>query len=293
MRSLASAIAILFNEKTVNYTGSSTTPVPLTGLAPVIDDSVAGTTLVESNFSDAAPVTVAEVRNLLDCDSEELGAYFGVLCLAGVKALTDRNKAAFNDKRVNAVKAVTVEELKIFTPDSAFLSDIVLRSVYAAFNSWQPVRCHLVEKAALKMGQVYMGPTASFAAMFLLLQDQGMSALRMIKEAVKKYPWIRTDFPEFNPELASAQNGIRAISTVETPGLRPFVKAIWGSNFVPVQYSSINTLLGVCKYVMIETTPSYEHYGGGARISSVHEQRVRDHLGVSTQAVAGNLGTQE
>jgi hypothetical protein len=293
MRALASAIAILFSEKTVNYTGSAMTPVPLTGLDPIVDDNVPGTQVITTNFIDASATTVDEVRSLLDCDSEELGAYFGVLCLAGVKALTDRNKTAFNERRVNAVKAVTVEELRIFTPDSLFLSDIVLKSVYAAFNSWQPVRCHLIERAALKMGQVYMGPTASFATMFLLLQDQGMSALRIIKEAVKKYPWIRTEFPELNPELVAAQNGIRAISTVETPGLRPFIKAIWGSNFVPVQYSTINNLLGVCKYVMVETTPSYENYAGGARVSNIHEQRIREHIGISTRTIVGAVATQE
>jgi hypothetical protein len=281
MRALSSAIAILFRDSSTNFTGSAKSPVPLTGLEPTVDEETEDEHILKTNFEDEEPVTAGEIRMLLDCDTDELGAFFGVLCLAGVKALTNENKSAFNERRANAVKAMTIEDLKIFVPDSQFLTDRTLRSVYASFNSLQPVRCHMMRRAATLMGAVHMGPTAAFATMFLLLQDQGMSALRIIKEAVKKFPWIRNDFPEFHPELMAAQNGIRAIAQVETPGLRPFLKAIWGNNFVPVQYSAINNLLGLCKYVLTETTPTYANYAGGARISNAHEERIRKHLGIA------------
>jgi hypothetical protein len=291
VRALASAIAILFNDSSTNFTGSTKAPERLTGLDRVIDDNATDDVILTTNFEDESPVTVGEIRELLDCDNDELGAYFGVLCLAGVKALTNENKSAFNERRAKAVRAVTIDELKIFVADSKYLTDRTLRAIYASFNSLQAIRCHIMQRTATRMGAVHMGPTAAFATMFLLLQDQGMSALRIIKEAVKKFPWIREGFPEFHPELMAAQNGIRAIAQVETPGLRPFLKAIWGSNFVPVQYAAINNLLGLCRHVLIETTPSYANYRGGARISNEHEQRVMRYLGRTATVV--ETATQE
>lgn len=263
VRAVASAIMILFEDVTKNYTGSSRAVEKLTGLDRITDDTLADRTiLLETNFEDEERVTIAEMDNLMNADTDEIGSYFGVLCLCGVKTLTGENRTSFNEKRQNAVKATTIGDPLIFIADSEFLSNQVIQKVYASFNSFLPVRTHIVATTVHRLEPSSMGPTLAFTTMFLLLVDQGMSALRIIKEAMVKHPWIRTEFPEIHAEIEAAQTGILAINKAPAKE-RSFLKSMHGSAFVPVTYKSIENLTGLCKFVLKETTVSYAQYGGG------------------------------
>jgi hypothetical protein len=262
VRSLASACMILF-EDTKNYTGSATTPVDLTGLEVIIAEDVDDRTAeVQTNFEDAEPVLISELDGLMECDPDELGSYFGVLCLAAVKSITDRNRTAFNEKRQGAVSASLITDPIIFVTDSPFLHENVIRKVYGSFNSYLPLRSNMMNSIVNRLEKTSMGPTLAFTTMFLLLVDQGMSALRIIKEATVKFRWIKDEFPELAPEFKTANDGINAINKGE-PKYRSFLKAIHGAGFVPVSYADITNLLGVCKFVLKETTISYAQYDGG------------------------------
>lgn len=263
VRAVASAIMILFEESR-NFTGASSPPVQLSGLEVITDETIEDRNqLITTNFNDEEPVSIAEMDALMDVDPDELGSYFGVLCLAAVKALNRQNRSAFNEKRQSAVQATTIGDTKIFVTDSPFLSDAVIQKVYASFNSFLPVRSHIIANTVAKIGATQMGPTLSFTTMFLLLVDQGMSALRIVKEAMVKYPWIRTEFPELMPEIQAAQQGLVSINKGQ-PHERSFLKAIHGAQYVPVSYQSILNLTGVCKFVLKETTVTYANYDGGA-----------------------------
>lgn len=262
IRCLASAPAILF-EDPKNYTGAPNPPVALTGLDPVVDEAVTDRDAeLTTNFENAEPVTIAEMDEMLEIDPDELGSFFGVMFLAGNKALSKENHAAFNEKRQSAVSATIIGEPKIFKTDSKFLSDIVLRKVYASFNSFLPIRSNVVSNVVNRLSHVNVGPTLAFATMFLLLVDSGMSALRIIKEAVVKHKWIVTEFPELKPEIEAAQAGLLSVAK-GAPHERSFLKAIHGSSYVPVAYSSVTNLTGVCKFILKETTVSYAQYDGG------------------------------
>jgi hypothetical protein len=272
VRAIASACMILF-EDSKNYTGSPTIPVDLTGLEIIISEELEDRSVeVSTNFEEAEPVTVAELDNLMECDPDELGSYFGVLCLAAVKSLTSRNRTAFNEKRQGAVSATLIMPARIFVTDSAFLSDDVVKKVYASFNSFLPLRSNMMNNVVGRLERSSMGPTLAFSTMFLLLVDQGMSALRMIKEASVKFPWIRTEFPELAPEFKAANDGIVAINKGE-PHTRSFLKAIHGAGFVPVAYADISNLLGVSKFVLKETTVTYAQYDGG-RVTDSQEAKL-------------------
>jgi hypothetical protein len=262
VRALASAVMILF-EDNKNYTGATSLPVPLEGLEVITREDIPdrGVT-INTNFADEEKVTIKEMDDLMDVDPDELGSYFGVLCLAAVKAVTSQNREAFNEKRFSAVQATTIGATKIFVTDSPLLADAVLQKVYASFNSFLPVRSHVMANAVNRLGTSHMGPTLAFATMFLLLVDQGMSALRIIKEALVKHRWIVDEFPEVKPEVEAAQQGLVAINK-GAPHERSFLKAIYGASFVPVQYSQIANLTGLCKQVLKETTVSYANYRGG------------------------------
>jgi len=274
VRAIASAVMILF-EDNKNYTGSSVVPEDLTGLDVIIDEEITERdVVVTTNFKDAESVTIAEMDAMMDVDPDELGAYFGVLCLAAVKSITKDNRAAFNERRQGAVSATTIGERRIFVSDSEFLADSVIQKVYASFNSYLPVRSHVISNAVGKLERTHMGPTLSFATMFLLLVDQGMSALRIVKEALVKHTWIVEEFPDLKPEINAAQEGLDSINKGR-PSERSFLKSIYGASYVPVSYSAIANLTGVCKFVLKESTMSYAHYDGGLVTASQERKLTR------------------
>jgi len=261
IRCLASAVAILYKDDR-NLTGSPRVPESLTGLLPDYTDKTSAV-VVQSNLEDAVDITEGELAQLLDIDTDELAAYFGVLFLAGVKKVTKDNRTAFNEKRAEMVRTQILGEPVIFLSGSQYLTDQVLHKVYATFMSMASPRCHLVKKTSEFMGDIHIGPQTAFTAMFLLLVDTGMGAIRVIKEAVLKYPWLRTDFPELRPEYAAANRAQLSIRQADV-SMRPFLKAVFGNSYVPVSQSEINNLFGLCKYVLSKSQTTYVRYNGGS-----------------------------
>jgi len=289
MRAIASATITLFGV-TRNITGSSTAPIQLTGLESVLDDAADGATQLTTNFEDEEPVTKDDVLRILDIDTDELGAWFGVLYMAGNKRITDKNRAAFNKNRKSAATAAVVGEAKIFVLDSPFLTDHILQKVYASFLAYGPLRAHMISNSVRMIDNSLMGPVLSFASMFLLMSDFGFGALRIIKEAVIKHPWIRTDFPELQPELHAANEAQQAIKRGAAVD-RTFLKAIHGNHFVPVNYNQIVNLTGVCRAVLVRTTPSYKNYGGG-KITDKQAARINERLGSVAETTVTDVAAE-
>lgn len=283
MRAMASACSCLLNDS-ANFTGSKSVAIDLTGLSVAKDDNADLNTVLTTNFEDSEPVTVGELLTAMDCDSDELGAYFGVLFVAGNKRVTALNRSAFNERRKDSAIASIVGDAKIFVADSMWLADPILEKVYASFLSGSPLRSNMTSRVIGHLNKPLMGPALSFTSMFLLLVDNGLSALRMIKEAVIKHPWIRTDFPELRPELNAANEAQKILR--KAPGQeRSFLKAIHGNAFVPVNYSQIDNLTGVCKEILKRTTPSYQNYGGG-KITESQAAKINSHADVTQELVA-------
>lgn len=288
MRALASAVSVLFSDSS-NFTGSATTSVDLTGLDILADDSISNTTTLSTNFDGAPPLQVADVDPYLDADIDEIGGYFGDIFMAGTKRLTTQNATAFNEKRLNVILASTAVPPKIFVAGSSFLDERVLNRVYASFTSLAAIRAQLIHRTAQKVNTIRYGPSVTFMAIFLLLADNGMGTLAVIKEAVLKCPWIRTDFPELRPELEAADRGQKTLRAAE-PSLRPFVKVIFGSAFVPVPRNEVQNLFGVCKKVMTHYAPTYRQFGGGVTTPQ-QDDRIAQRLGIQT-ATAPEGGEQ-
>lgn len=278
IRAVASACSYLMNDSS-NYTGSPTAIVELTGLEPAGVDGADEAEVLKTNFEDAEDVTIGELLQLMEADNDEIGSYFGVLFLAGSKRVNQKNRSAFNEKRKESATASIIGNPKIFIADSDLLSDAVLLKVYAAFLSYSPIRANITAKLISQLDKAHMGPTLAFVNMFLLLTDSGMSALRIIKEAVIKHPWIRSEFPELRPELNAANQG-QLILRRAPPQDRPFLKAIHGNAFVPVNYSEIDNLTGVCKEVLKRTTPSYQNYDGG-KVTDAQLAKINKHIDVT------------
>jgi len=259
MRAIASAVCSIFEED-VNFTGASNPVEALTDIPELTDENAAD--IVVTNFKGAEPCTLADIAPLLACDSDEIASWFGLMFYAGTKRVTTANRSAFNEKRANAVASAVVGDLVIFVPSSPYLEDSILQKVNASFTAMGTIRAHMIMKIAERTGTVTLGPRTAFMMMFLLLEDGGTGALRIIKEAVRRYDWIRTDFPELRPDLAAAEAAQRIIRSVPEAH-RAFAKPIYGNTFVPASQADIRGLLGVCKNILARTTTTYARFGGG------------------------------
>nr|QYF49856.1 MAG: hypothetical protein 2 [Guangxi sediment mymona-like virus 1] len=273
LQGMASAVGILF-KTTRDLTGGGGSLQSLSGLdeSGTKAEDRDETEVLGPEWETGETVTAGELVKYLG-DADEIGAYFGVLFLAGIKKRTDRNRDAFNKNRIPNVKSTVNKDLVIFTDASMFLSDAVLDTVQAAFNSFMANRMYLVRETVQLSAGTYVGPALAFQNMFVLLEDAGMGSLRVIKEAILKYPWIKAQFPELMSELRAADQGQKAIRRV-AEGERPYCKAIYGNRFVPVAQTEIANLLGVCKMVMAFTVDTYKNFEGGS-VSEVQNEKIR------------------
>jgi hypothetical protein len=283
IRAIASMCSVLLRDKT-NFTGSPTRPVEITGLDIVAEEETEDNAAVITNFDDAEKVTVAEVLEVMSYDNDELGAFVGWMFYASQKQVTDLNISAFNEKRQNSATATLLEEANIFKNDSEFLDRAMAKKMYGAFLSFSPWRAHMISRILTHLDDAMTGPALAFASQFLLLVDSGMAALKIVKEAVMRHPWIRTDFPELKPDLEAA-NEAQAIIRSAPSRERSFLKAIHGNNFVPVNYSQIDNLTGVCKEILKRTIPSYQNYGGG-KVTESQLTIINNRLGAAANLAA-------
>lgn len=273
IRAISSAVGILFKQKR-DLLGGSGKQLTLSLLDdPAIPvESRSMEEVVGGEFTAGEKITAGEIATYMG-DIDEIGSYFGVLFLAGIKRRTAKNREAFNAKRVPNIRATVNGELTIFVENSPLLSDEVLDTVYTAFNSFLANRMYLVRETVKFMAGTYVGPALSFQNMFVLLEDAGLGSLRVIKEAVLKYPFLRKEMPELASELAAANEGQKAIRRINQTE-RPFCKAIYGNQFVPISQNEIANLLGVCKLAMSFTIDSYRNFDGG-NVAERQEEFVR------------------
>jgi hypothetical protein len=276
MRCLASAVGIIFKQDR-DLLGGSGKAITLPGLddenAPL--DQGDPSRSVGHHDGLGPDVTAAEVNEYMG-DIDEIGAYFGVLFLAGTKKRTPKNRPAFNANRVSNVKSTVNGELTIFTENSIFLSDEVLDAAYTAFNSFYANRAHLVSETVRLVAGTYVGAALSFQNMFVLLEDSGLGSLRIIKEAILKYQFIRRKFPEIQTELNAANEAQKCIRRLPA-GDRPFCKAIYGNRFVPMSQNEVANLLGICKKVMSYTVATYRQFDGG-NVSERQDEQIEEEM---------------
>jgi hypothetical protein len=274
IRALASATGILLGSKK-DMLGGKGSQITLDLDGEQFCSDREPTEIVGKDWDEDIEVTAGEIAKYVG-DVDEIGAYFGVMFMAGVKKRNDRNRDAFNANRVGMVTSLVSDELCIFVPDSIFFADEVLDTMYTAFNSFLPNRMYLVQQTAALCAGVFDGPALAFQNAFFLLEDTGMGALKVIKEAVLKYPWIRYEFRDLKSELHAANQGQKAVRKLPVSD-RPFCKAIYGSAFVPIRQTDINNLVGVCRLAMSFTVPSYANFAAG-NISEKQEAHVRNKL---------------
>jgi len=262
-RALGSALSTIFKDGT-NFLGGSTKAIQLTGYGALTEEKVDPATVATTNFSDAEAVTRAEWESAYQLDDSEMAAYFGILCLAICKTPQDGDAmAAFNkNRRNNATKAIVDGTAQIFVDSSEWITYPILHKVHATFNYYAPLRIHLISNVLRHRSTIYLGAAEIFMDMFTLLADHGLTTLGLIRDAINKYPWIPTTFPELGKALQAANEGFRNLAAIDE-AYRPYCKAMFANRIVLASPAILSNLVGVCREVLKYERESLVRYKGG------------------------------
>jgi len=237
--------------------------VPATGFDYLDTDENKPDEPIVTNIAGISPMKRSDLGDLPAADTSELGALVGIYLYAIGKKPTEENITAFGARRRNAALSTVIGEPVVFVDNSPHLTLKVMRKVHGSFAAYAAHRARLINAVAIASAEHVSGGAVSLFQMFGLLNDQGMAGLNMVREALMKWEWIRTEFPELRPEVEAANAGFKLIRAAP-PATRPFLKVIHGDRFVPTHYQDIKRLMGMAKYLLLEAHDTLSNFSGGA-----------------------------
>jgi len=234
--------------------------------------------------TDALPEWYREIEpsygklvEIFEYDQGEVAAWAAVLAMAIAKAPTSDNITAFNERRVNMVRNhVPTGELKIFVPQSEFLTLDILQKVHRSFNTLGADRAVFIRAVVQNDGPLKSGPARIFYSLFRLTAGASMNPLLLILKAVTRYPQLRRLFPDLAVEFRAADDAIRRLDTAPESE-RLYLKIIFGNEWSPVPRGDINRLLGICVFVLSKTD-NLVNYKGGAEPTYNDKVKILDML---------------
>jgi hypothetical protein len=266
---LGSLLAMVIDTPKVNViNGKDPIPVELTGFeGPTSDDNVPDTTVITTNFADAAPVTKGELIMTSIGDKDEFGSLVGYLFYCANKQLQDNNRDAFYKNRFGALTAGLIESPVLFSEDgtTGFIDDQLIKKMNKVLVWMSRPRAYMTLQAVQSLKNVTMGPHAAFANIFFLLEDFGLGQLRIVKLAIRRFDWIPEVFPEYRNEILAADRAQQRVRDLPMEQ-RAFAKAIWGNQFVPHKKDDFPNLVKLCKHALTIERDSYKNlkYGDAA-----------------------------
>lgn len=247
----------------------------------------------DSSVSVPSPKGLPKWVTELDIDNEvllsttavsamEVAAYAGVLAWAISKRPDENNLTAFNQKRRAAISEfIPVGDLQIFKDDSPYLALDVLGKVHRAFNSATKDRALVMTAVVTADNEMLSGTVKMFYVIFRLSAGAGMNPLILILKFGRKYPGMYPVLSDLETEYHAASHALERLYDVPEV-TRDYLKAIYGSSYVPVARNDINALLGVAVFALKQTEPNLENYKGGV-LSVEHRRKVIEYLNLTQQ----------
>lgn len=209
------------------------------------------------------PVTADTMQDIIDLDPAEVSAFAGSLCMAVTKKPTAENIEAFISKRSNlATLGLMSGEPQVFTENSNYLNLELLTKVNKAASFYVIPRELTMRALATNIGQMEDGNQYVFACFLAMIENTGMNSLTIIRKVLQWMPNLPVYFPHWKMEILACSNGISRVMALP-PAERSFCKAIYGSKFIPVQYSDISHILGICVYIGSKFEPTLANFKGG------------------------------
>lgn len=210
----------------------------------------------------------------------EVAAYAGVLAWVISKRPDENNLTAYNQRRRAAIgEFIPVGDLQIFVDDSPYLSLEVLGKVHRAFNSATKDRALVMTAVVTADNEMLSGTVKMFYVIFRLSAGAGMNPLILILKFGRKYPAMYPILSDLETEYHAASHALERLYDVPEV-TRDYLKAIYGSSYVPVARNDINALLGVAVFALKQNEPNLENYKGGV-LSVEHRRKVIEFLNLT------------
>lgn len=220
-------------------------------------------------------VTAHDMSDVMELDAMEVSAYAGALCMAVTKTPSGENLDAFVSKRAALANMGVMEASPvIFGDQSDYLTVEILLKIHKASSFYIIAREVTMRSLTSHIGEMDDGSSYVFACFLFLLENTGMNYLSIIKKVIQQYPTLPNYFPHLRLEFEAASEGISRVMTLP-PSERSFCKAIYGSKFIPAQYSNVANLLGVCAYILSKSEPTMANFKGGV-LSSLNKDIIDD-----------------
>lgn len=258
--------------------------------APVPDNIVEGgvaptTTAGPQLPSDALPEWIREfgidpqaMSFAMSLDTVETAFYAGVLAFAIGKEPTADNLEAYNSKRSHTVTSYLPDgSPKLFVENSPYLTLDILSKVHRTFNTIVMDRALVMSSIVDNDSPLVSGKARGFYVIFRLNSGVSLNPILMITKFARKYPNFYSEFPDLETEYHAAAHALNRFLDV-AEGRRMYLKAIFGSSYVPVDRTDVNELLGVAVCALKQSEPSLANYSGGT-LSVAHREKVLRLLG--------------
>jgi hypothetical protein len=206
-------------------------------------------------------------------DDFEIAAYAGVLAFCIAKQPDSENLQAFNQKRRNAVEQyMTHGPLDIFIDESPALTLEILGKVHRTFNSIIRDRAIIFGAVVARDEDLVSGTIRMFYVIFRLSSGSSLNPLLIITRFARKYPTFYREFPDLETEYHAAAHALQRFYDANEKN-RMYLKVIFGSAYVPVNRSDINSLLGVAVFTLQQSESTLSNYRGGV-LSVAHRQKL-------------------
>lgn len=208
-------------------------------------------------------ITALNMKDVLEINPQEVYAFAGSLCMAVTKQPTAENLSAFMGRRAAlATLGFMSDNPVVFTENSDYLTLPILTKIHKAASFHMLSRELTMRALATNISLMDDGNQYVFACFLMLLENSGMNSLNIIRKVLMQYPTLIQFLPHLNAEFQAADAGISKVMALPNAE-RSFCKSIYGSKFVPVQYSDIKRLLGICVYIGQKAEPNLANFKGG------------------------------
>lgn len=213
----------------------------------------------------------------------EIAAYAGILAFCIAKQPDAENLAAFNQNRRNAVSQyMPAGQMSIFIDDSPDLTLEILGKVHRTFNSIIYDRAIVFSAIVNKDDEMVSGTPRMFYVIFRLSAGSSLNPLLIITRFARKYPLFYREFPDLETEYHAAAHALQRFYDASEKQ-RMFLKVIFGSAYVPVNRTDINSLLGVAVFTLQQSESTLSNYRGGV-LSVAHRQKLLRLLDIADTA---------
>lgn len=214
----------------------------------------------DTGFEGFRKLGIQELVELQRVEESEIGAFWGVLMRVFVTSPNEGGDLkAFVDNRISNATKACMKPPRVFVQNTSWITYPILRKVEAAFHNNPTGRENMIKNIVLNLDKPRSGMQIAFYNMFEMLENSGMTAYAIVKEALSKGEEVLVRFPELYKELEYVEDVVSRLLEINDLML-PYIKLASGDRFVPGDQNEFKSLLVVCKEIVTRFRPTMRSY---------------------------------